>query len=303
MERKITDLNKRLVYLAICAYANNEIANFSLDNLSKVGISKDSLSRIIKELHKEGELEDLTVPGFFKRIKLVVEKCPNFIYSSNLTVGHKELLVDCYDKLSEYNVRTAAQLTKDLGYEEEYAKTSRTMSNIKKYSAKDIFTILQSVEEIHLEPTHDKFPLVKCEQGYQIDSYPDAIKTRELSGQEAERIKRELRKSRDTIGAFLFKKIKNSAHRRTGKLEIDITPEYLEELYLLQDKRDFYSHIKFMDVEEISIDRINNNFGYIKGNIVLTTTEINMFRKSLSVERFIELCVQIANNAPNIKLK
>lgn len=71
------------------------------------------------------------------------------------------------------------------------------------------------------------------------------------------------------IGHYLMQKIKTSAHRRVGKLE------------------------------DISVDRINNELGYIEGNLVLTTKEINMFRRDRSVDKFIELCSQVANHFNN----
>lgn len=99
------------------------------------------------------------------------------------------------------------------------------------------------------------------------------------------------------IGHYLMQKIKTSAHRRVGKLEV--TEEYLQELYEKQGGRDFYTGLEIPKLEDISVDRINNELGYIEGNLVLTTKEINMFRRDRSVDKFIELCSQVANHFNN----
>lgn len=71
------------------------------------------------------------------------------------------------------------------------------------------------------------------------------------------------------VGHYLMQKIKASACRRVGKLE------------------------------DLSVDRIDNELGYIEGNLVLTTKEINMFRRDKAVDKFIELCSQVANHFNN----
>ena len=88
-------------------------------------------------------------------------------------------------------------------------------------------------------------------------------------------------------------------NREVGKLEVAVTEEYLQELYEKQGGRDFYTGLEIPKLEDISVDRINNELGYIEGNLVLTTKEINMFRRDRSVDKFIELCSQVANHFNN----
>lgn len=52
--RIITETNKRLVFLAMCVFHDGEFAQFSLDNLSSIGISKDGIASIIKEIARNG---------------------------------------------------------------------------------------------------------------------------------------------------------------------------------------------------------------------------------------------------------
>jgi hypothetical protein len=44
-----------------------------------------------------------------------------------------------------------------------------------------------------------------------------------------------------------------------------------------------------------SIDRINNEVGYVESNVQLVHKEVNMMRGSLGIERFQELCCLVAD--------
>lgn len=295
--RTVTETNKRLVFLAMCAFHDGEFAQFSLDNLSSIGISKNGLASIIKEIAGSGDIMDMTIPGFFKRIKILnVESCPDFVFNTDLTVGMRELLVDCYDKLDSFEPRTAVALAKELGYNKSL---STMLTNIKSRTGKSIFTILHESEPLVKLPWHDKYPLVKKEEGYQIDSYPQAAQYRTMSYSEAYQTRKHNRIINSGIGHYLMQKIKASACRRVGKLEIAITEEYLQELYEKQEGRDFYTGLEISELEDLSVDRIDNELGYIEGNLVLTTKEINMFRRDKSIDKFIELCSQVANHFNN----
>lgn len=295
--RIVTETNKRLVFLAMCAFHDGEFAQFSLDNLSSIGISKDGIASIIKEIARNGDIMDMTIPGFFKRIKIInVEPCPDFVFNTDLTVGMRELLVDCYDKLDSFEPRTAIALAKELNYTKSL---STMLTNIKTRTDKSIFTLLDESKSITRLPWHDKYPLVKKEEGCQIDSYPQAAQYRTMSFSEAYQARKHNRIVNSGIGHYLMQKIKTSAHRRVGKLEVAVTEEYLQELYEKQGGRDFYTGLEIPKLEDISVDRINNELGYIEGNLVLTTKEINMFRRDRSVDKFIELCSQVANHFNN----
>lgn len=292
--RVITESNKRLVFLAMCAFHDGEYSHFSLDNLATIGISRDGLARIIKEICTTSNVKDITVPGFFKRMQIDnPEPCPDFIFNENLTVGMKELLVDCYDKLKSYEPRTGLALANELGYDKSI---STMLSNIRTRTGKSIFMLLEDSEGVSKTPWHDKYPLIKNDNGYQIDSYPQASAYRNMTYKEAYEAKRYNRMMSAGLGHFLIQKVKSSAHRRLGRLEVTITEEYLESIYNKQGGKDFYTGMEFADMKNISVDRLNNDLGYIEGNVVLTTVEINMFRRNVQVDKFIELCTQIANN-------
>lgn len=81
-------------------------------------------------------------------------------------------------------------------------------------------------------------------------------------------------------------------------LEWCITIDLVNQLYLDQDKKcaltglDIGWSTSLWD-HTASIDRIDNQTGYVEGNIQLVHKEINMMRGSLDIKRFQELCTLV----------
>jgi hypothetical protein len=46
----------------------------------------------------------------------------------------------------------------------------------------------------------------------------------------------------------------------------------------------------------ISIDRIDNNIGYVEGNIQFVTTQVNVAKNSYSTQEFLEMCIKVVNH-------
>lgn len=96
-----------------------------------------------------------------------------------------------------------------------------------------------------------------------------------------------------------------AAKRR--KLEITITPEYLDDLWekqggicglsgieILIPKRNPY-YRKEMTMSTASLDRIDSNQGYIPGNVIWVHKDINRMKLKLSNQQFIGLCKEVYN--------
>ncbi len=49
----------------------------------------------------------------------------------------------------------------------------------------------------------------------------------------------------------------------------------------------------------VSIDRINNELGYIEGNIQLVRCKVNIIKSNLSNDEFIDLCYRVTRNFKN----
>lgn len=83
--------------------------------------------------------------------------------------------------------------------------------------------------------------------------------------------------------------------------EWDITIEYIWNIYIKQGKVCALSGLpldfnKDSDQGMVSIDRINNEKGYVKRNVQLLHKDVNFAKWTFNQKYFIELCKKIANN-------
>lgn len=112
------------------------------------------------------------------------------------------------------------------------------------------------------------------------------------------------------VGAWLLSKCEKNANSRKYisvnkdcvKSEINITEEYLNELYEIQGRKCYYSGVSFSKDYRPSVDRIDSSKGYIKGNVVICEDKINIMKSNLSIEEFKERIMNIYNNLNNIDL-
>lgn len=90
-------------------------------------------------------------------------------------------------------------------------------------------------------------------------------------------------------------------NRKTKTLEMTLSLEYLNDLWIRQDKKCAYTgwELQFgsSNVEQTaSLDRIDSSVGYIPGNVQFVHKDINIMKGQLSHTRFIEICTTIARN-------
>lgn len=102
------------------------------------------------------------------------------------------------------------------------------------------------------------------------------------------------------ITSYIFNKIKASATVRA--LDFNITREYMWELFQKQNGKCVFSGIDltFGSVDDkktttASLDRIDNNKGYVEGNVQWVHKEINFMRGQMTVENFLKACELISN--------
>lgn len=102
------------------------------------------------------------------------------------------------------------------------------------------------------------------------------------------------------LNGVYYNEIVNRARYR--KLEINVTPKYLWELYISQDKKCplTKSYIYFKDCNNkygtASLDRIDSSKGYIEGNVQWVHKKVNIMKMQLNQEELIYLCNVIAKN-------
>lgn len=94
--------------------------------------------------------------------------------------------------------------------------------------------------------------------------------------------------------------------------EMDLTPEYLKDLFELQGKTCVYSGVtlnlwNYKDrggndkIRTASLDRIDSTKGYVKGNVQFVSMAANLFKHTMTHEQTLEFCKIIANHHSKIK--
>lgn len=105
------------------------------------------------------------------------------------------------------------------------------------------------------------------------------------------------------ISGNYFSVIRNGAKKRN--LEFDITIEYIWNLFLKQNKKCALTGMKLFFVRNTkmspllktaSLDRIDNNQGYIKGNLQWIHKTINIMKLNMIQKDFVKWCNLVSNN-------
>jgi hypothetical protein len=96
----------------------------------------------------------------------------------------------------------------------------------------------------------------------------------------------------------------NVVYREHKEHKVDVDYKYLKELWLQQDKKDYWFPNYKIELHEIfvpysikapSVDRLNSTEGYIKGNVVITTRFANLGRGNFSGDDFREFTKKLFN--------
>lgn len=106
-----------------------------------------------------------------------------------------------------------------------------------------------------------------------------------------------------TIPIIYFNHLKNRA--KTKKLDFNLTLNYLDELFLKQQKQCSISGISLIlhadgVLNTASLDRIDSSKGYIQGNVQWVFTMINMMKSMMSNDDFIYMCRIISDKTTTI---
>lgn len=107
---------------------------------------------------------------------------------------------------------------------------------------------------------------------------------------------------------IMFGKALQQAKKRAEKrgTPFDLDKEYLMEIFEKQEGNCFYSGIKMNIVKEdhaslhdpmkMSLDCIEPEKGYIKGNVVWSAYCVNTFKQKMSQKEMLNVCESILNN-------
>lgn len=278
--------NLNVLLAVINAYEENgEFSHFSGAELNhKFGFATKNIPQMLKDLVDLKYIENHTINGFYNRYKILKHiDCPEFILDNRLSNSQKDFLLRCIEQ----------NITEDLS-KKEMARRVNENENGWNFS-RSVDGILEILGEDSLFDIISEFNIVK-------ELKPEnAIKT-EFGYKTNKNIKRldSSEKTQDNIIAqFLLKKSSQCRRRRNKVLEYNLTLEYIKELLLKQEYKDYYTGQVPENYEDYSIDRIDSNLGYIEGNIVITTNRVNTMKNDMSTEEFKKLISDIYKNISN----
>jgi hypothetical protein len=263
-------------------YSHCSVAEFN----QKYGLAKNSIPKMFQQLCEEGWIEDCTVNGYYKRFKIIKPyKCPDFVVNiDGLSNSQKNFLLKCLESNIEEGL-TKKEMARRIYDNENNNNITRSFDNIEEASGLSVFQLLNKVEYIEgLVPADSEY----TEHGYRtILNRKDAksILTTEL----------------DITANHLYKKSLARFKRAANISDYDLTEDYIKELLEKQEYKDFYTGIKPEDYHEYSIDRIDSSKGYIQGNVVITTSTINLMKGEMSINEFLEKINILYNNQDKIK--
>lgn len=278
--------NLNVLLAVINAYEENgEFSHFSGAELNhKFGFATKNIPQMLKDLVDLKYIENHTINGFYNRYKILKHiDCPEFILDNRLSNSQKDFLLRCIEQ----------NITKDLSKKEMARRVngnengwnfSRSVDGILEILGEDsLFDIISEFNIVkELKPEN----AIKTEFGYKTNKN---IKRLDSSEQTQDNI----------IAQFLLKKSSQCRRRRNKVLEYNLTLEYIKELLLKQEYKDYYTGQVPENYEDYSIDRIDSNLGYIEGNIVITTNRVNTMKNDMSTEEFKKLISDIYKNISN----
>lgn len=288
------DKKLELLLRAICAYETNGEANFSLKCLNFFG-SENTVRRNIERLEniltEDGKpmLIKTNLNGMYSRYKInKILDCPEFIYE-DFPVQYKIILLSLYDKeLPE--VLTQSNISKLTGI---------SYNTVKKYFTNTIKEdLLNNTSPIKLSLKgnleHSEFGIkyvgarkseYKCKHCGVTDRdkfYPNNHST-------CIRCQNKIRQEKinENIAKKLYTNSNHSYNTRHNISGYNLTVDYIQELLDKQNYKCYYTGTNLKIGSKLTnptLDRIDSDKGYVKGNVVVCTEIANIMKNDLSID-------------------
>lgn len=299
------NLKQELLFRAICAYEHDGVANFSLKNLEFYG--RDCTIRTnIKELVDEGLVENITINGLYSRYKIFNSlDCPKFIFNINFSLSYKTVLLAIY-KLNEI-------------------PENLTPSYLSKHSTLSYNTIKKNWSENILEDYNNNKESIKLNLSGQIEESKNGVvyvgarkeeykcqfcgetdpnmfyKNNHSTCKNCVKERKKSLLSNNIVGK-LYQCSRRSWKSKPKDIDYNITKEYIQEILTKQNYKCYYTGVDLKIGNKFTnptIDRIDSNLGYIKGNIVICTEVANIIKNDLSVNELKNQIELFHNNINN----
>lgn len=283
----------------ISSYQVDGIANFNQKDV-ECYCSKNTWHSYIKQLETLGLIEKLNENGYYPRYKVnEILPCPSYLIDPSLSIYNKAALLKLSTLANDYRSYANKTIYKELGSD----SIRNNIKSIKDSTGKEWYEVLE--ESTNIVQTLDTTGLIDTDKGYK---YAPRQLTTEEDIEEAALKRRQRYEERRTrniqkenMAKTLLIQHKRMIKYRNKEMEFELTEDDIQDMLNTQDYKCYYTGLAFEDAEgkRPSIDRINSNKGYTKDNVVITLGVINLMKRDLELNEFIELCSQVANHFNN----
>jgi hypothetical protein len=171
------------------------------------------------------------------------------------------------------------------------------------------FNKITAIKYIRLDKFGKAIWLFKCDCGREKELNASAAKANLTTSCGCVRQRTARKLGHGLLSHRWFKKLQKSARERNYEINLDM--EYLWNLFLEQDEKCAISGVSLTIYPDsnkerlmtASLDRIDSNVGYIKGNVQWVHKRINRMKNVLSIEELKFWCIAILKNCEHIEVK
>lgn len=306
-------IENELVLRVLNSYEKDGIADITRKELIRCTFSKNVFPRILKSLEASKDIENITQQGLCLRYKILTKlECPKFLLMEDFSVTMKKYLLLGYNKLENYSEisnkkleeifeTTAVSRILKLFQNESYFEVLRAKSDDTKSSLTG-YTIVPKEGGLALTAESNVYNKeYKCSICGCLDSSLFYENNHSICKECYNKRQREkyLQDMKDDIGKWLYKKCEKGYNKRSKIEEINVTPEFLEDLYKEQNGLCYYTGLPFTETDRPSVDRIDSSKGYIQGNVVICKSSINFMKQEFTIEQFKQNIIDLYNNINN----
>ena len=310
MKRESMSKNEVLSFLAAIKYFEHEdgychFMKSKLCKLVKLTGSSDALTENLNYLEENGYISNHTVNGYLLRYKLIKDvKCYSFMIDarfSRCVRGFLYLLKESnHDFTNGLKPRHASTLLNISIY-----SASNCLNAIRKIV--DLEQLIKSDDVVSFNP--EEFKNCTYSEGLYIPAKLVKEKkccycgcsTKSMFEDHCYNVCKKCMHSHGSIKFLegiiprLYSNSKSSARSRS--LSHSLTKEYISNLLNSQGCRCAYTGREFdLTIKDLcpSIDRIDSSIGYEEGNIAIVLTCVNLAKRDMPLDLFIDICRDIS---------
>lgn len=290
-----------------CHLKREDLAKFL--NVKKL----DTTSIMINKLVKNNWISNKTVNGFYMRIKLLDKDliCPDFILNEELPLfvrGFLYCIKDC--EIPKRKVDQIKIYSKF--FEVEKRKIEKILYSTTKLL--NINDILSNFDIIHfdlnnlydnLNYSYNGFYYRKAAQDIYCKYCGSLLNNNNKYEKEYKCCKNcsdLLKTDSGIISSLLYKRSKHNSVNYDFDYSID--KKYLSDILIEQNFKCAYSGLDFDLFDTIgvpTVDRIDSNKGYVKGNVSIVRCDVNKMKSDYNLDRFKLLIKSLNNNISNFQ--